>query len=132
MRGHRRLRQLGELEWAVMELLWDADSSRLVRDVVSDLQPERQLAYTTVMTVLDNLHRKGWVTRERDGRAWRYSAAISRHGYAAQLMNDALSSSADPAGVLAQFVEQIDADEALELARVLDQALARRRGEATE
>ena len=97
--------------------------SHLVRKLLPDVAG---------LLVLDNLHRKGWVTRERDGRAWRYSAAISRHGYAAQLMNDALSSSADPAGVLAQFVEQIDADEALELARVLDQALARRRGEATE
>lgn len=132
MTAHRRLRQLGELESAIMELLWEADSSRLVRDVVSALHPDRPLAYTTVMTVLDNLHRKGWVTRERDGRAWRYSAAVSRDGYAAQLMNDALSGSADPAGVLAQFVEQIDAHEAHALARVLDQALARRRGEATE
>jgi predicted transcriptional regulator len=126
----RRLRPFGELEAAIMELLWDADASRLVRDVVSELQPERPLAYTTVMTVMDNLHRKGWLTRKRDGRAWRYSAALTRESYAAQLMNDALESSPDRAGALARFVEQIDADDAKALAQALDAALSQRRGRA--
>jgi predicted transcriptional regulator len=126
----RRLRPFGELEAAIMELLWDADASRLVRDVVSELQPQRPLAYTTVMTVMDNLHRKGWLTRERDGRAWRYSAALTRESYAAQLMNDALESSTDRAGALARFVEQIDADDAKALAQALDAALTQRRGGA--
>jgi predicted transcriptional regulator len=124
--GSRRLRPFGELEAAVMDLLWDAETPRLVRDVVADLQPQRQLAYTTVMTVMDNLHRKGWLTRERDGRAWRYSAALGRQAYAARLMNDALGTSTDRAGALAQFVEQIDADDAEALARALDVALAQR------
>jgi predicted transcriptional regulator len=126
----RRLRPFGELEAAIMELLWHADASRLVRDVVSELQPERPLAYTTVMTVMDNLHRKGWLTRKRDGRAWRYSAALTRESYAAQLMNDALESSPDRAGALARFVEQIDADDAKALAQALDAALSQRRGRA--
>jgi predicted transcriptional regulator len=126
----RRLRPFGELEAAIMELLWDADASRLVRDVVSALHPRRRLAYTTVMTVMDNLHRKGWLTRERDGRAWRYSAAVSRQAYAAQLMNDALATSTDRAGALAQFVEQIDADDTQALAQALDEALSQRRGAA--
>jgi predicted transcriptional regulator len=126
----RRLRPFGELEAAIMELLWGADASRLVRDVVSELQPERPLAYTTVMTVMDNLHRKGWLTRRRDGRAWRYSAALTRESYAAQLMNDALESSPDRAGALARFVEQIDADDAKALAQALDAALTQRRGRA--
>jgi predicted transcriptional regulator len=127
----RRPRPFGELEAAIMDLLWDADTSRLVRDVVSDLHPQRPLAYTTVMTVMDNLHRKGWLTRERDGRAWRYSAAVSRQAYSAQLMNDALATSTDRAGALARFVEQIDADDAQALARALDEALTERRRGAT-
>ena len=128
----RRLRPFGELEAAIMELLWDADTPRLVRDVVADLQPSRPLAYTTVMTVMDNLHRKGWLTRDRDGRAWRYSAAVSRQAYAAQLMNDALAGSTDRAGALARFVEQIDAADAEALAQALDEALAQRRGAAKQ
>ena len=127
MADARRLRPFGELEAAVMDLLWDADAPRLVREVVVDLQPQRQLAYTTVMTVLDNLHRKGWLTRERDGRAWRYSPAIGRQAYAARLMNEALDTSSDRAGALARFVDEIDADDAQALARALDAALARRK-----
>jgi predicted transcriptional regulator len=123
----RRLRPFGDLEAAIMELLWDADAPRLVRDVVTDLHPQRPLAYTTVMTVMDNLHRKGWLTRERDGRAWSYRAAVSRQAYAAQLMNDALATSSDRAGALAYFVDQIDADDAEALAQALDEALAQRR-----
>jgi predicted transcriptional regulator len=122
----RRVRPFGELEAAIMELLWDADESRLVRDVVADLHPERPLAYTTVMTVMDNLHRKGWLSRERDGRAWRYRPAVSRQAYAAQLMNDVLATSTDRAGALARFVEQIDADDAEALSAALAEALAQR------
>lgn len=110
-----------------MELLWDADTPQLVRDVVTELGPRRPLAYTTVMTVLDNLHRKGWLTRERDGRAWRYRPALSRQEHAALLMNDALSTSSDRAGALARFVEEIDADDAETLAQVLEDARAQRR-----
>ncbi len=98
-----------------------------MRDVVSDLRPQRSLAYTTVMTVMDNLHRKGWLIRERDGRAWRYAPAVSRQVYTAQLMNDVLAGSSDRAGALARFAEQIDADDAEALARALDEALAQRR-----
>ena len=125
-----RLRQFGELEAVIMELLWAADGSRLVRDVVADLLPQRRLAYTTVMTVMDNLHRKGWLARERDGRAWRYSVAISRQAYTAQLMSAALATTTDRAGALAQFVEQIDAEDADALVKTLDEALAQRRGKA--
>ncbi|MGX7678886.1 BlaI/MecI/CopY family transcriptional regulator [Jatrophihabitans sp. DSM 45814] len=127
----RRLRPFGELEAAIMDLLWDAGTPRVVREVVNELGPQRSLAYTTVMTVMDNLYRKGWLDRERDGRAWRYSAAISREGYAAQLMNDALSGSSDRAGALARFVEQIDAEDAQALTQALAEALAQRRNAGT-
>lgn len=127
MTGSGRVRPLGELEAAIMERLWDSGASRLVRDVVADLRPERALAYTTVMTVMDNLHRKGWVIRERDGRAWRYAPAVSRQAYTARLMNDALATSTDRAGALARFAEQIADEDAEALARALDEALAHRR-----
>jgi BlaI family transcriptional regulator, penicillinase repressor len=118
---------LGELEAAVMELFWSSAGSRVVRDVVAELAPQRPLAYTTVMTVMDNLHRKGFLRRERDGRAWRYSAALTRDGYVARLMSDALSGSPDRAGALLRFVEQIGDDDAEVLNRALSEALAERR-----
>ena len=51
-----------------MDVLWRAQGPLKVREVLERLDTGRVLAYTTVMTVLDNLHRKDWVTRERDGK----------------------------------------------------------------
>ena len=53
------MRQLGELEAVIMDRLWEWGRPALVREMVDDLHDERPLAYTTVMTVMENLHRKG-------------------------------------------------------------------------
>lgn len=64
---------LGELEQLVMSVLWRARTPLLVRDVQEGLRAyERDLAYTTVMTVMDRLAKKGALDRELEGRAWRY------------------------------------------------------------
>ena len=115
----RRSRPFGDLEASVMELLWDAQQPLLVRDVVDLMRPQRVLAYTTIMTVLDNLHRKGWLDRVRDGRAWRYSPVLGRQAYTATLMREALAVSDDRAGVLARFVEEMDPQDAAALADLL-------------
>ena len=119
----RRSRPFGDLEASVMDVLWNAGRPLLVRDVVDSIRPERALAYTTIMTVLDNLHRKGWLQRARDGRAWRYQPVLDRQAYTAQLMHEALAVSDDRAGVLARFVEEIDADDAAALTAALQEAL---------
>ena len=62
------MRQFGELEAVIMDRLWEWGRPVLVREMVEDLRRDRTLAYTTVMTVMENLHRKGWLRRERDGR----------------------------------------------------------------
>ena len=67
----------GELEQAVMDVLWSSPTAMAVRDVQAALAKERDLAYTTVMTVMDRLAKKGQLKRELDGRAWRYSPAHS-------------------------------------------------------
>jgi len=95
----------------------------LVRDVVDELGKDRPLAYTTVMTVMENLYRKGWLRRERDGRAWRYEPTGSRSGYTAALMSDALSTSADRRTALAHFALQMSPHDAAVLREALDQAL---------
>jgi predicted transcriptional regulator len=122
MPSPRRSRPFGDLEATVMDRLWTAKRPLLVRDVVDLLSPQRALAYTTVMTVLDNLHRKGWVRRSRDGRAWRYEPVLSRQSYTALLMREALAISDDRAGVLARFVEEIDPEDAAALAAALREA----------
>jgi predicted transcriptional regulator len=94
---------LGELEDAVMTRVWKWNRPVTVREVLEDLQQERSIAYTTVMTVLDNLHQKGWVRREAEGRAYRYEAVSTRAAYSAALMNDAWSQSDNPAAALVAF-----------------------------
>ncbi|MCQ9132057.1 BlaI/MecI/CopY family transcriptional regulator [Streptomyces sp. IBSBF 2807] len=94
---------MGELEDTVMTRVWKWNRPVTVREVLEDLQQERSIAYTTVMTVLDNLHQKGWVRREAEGRAYRYEAVSTRAAYAAALMNDAWSQSDNPAAALVAF-----------------------------
>lgn len=110
---------LGELERAVMAQLWSADEPLTVRDVHDQL--ERELAYTTVMTVLGRLAKKGLVRQERDGKAYRYAAASSRDQMAASLMLDALGDvGEDRTAALVAFVDQVGPQEVEALRRALD------------
>ncbi|WP_405937435.1 BlaI/MecI/CopY family transcriptional regulator [Streptomyces sp. NBC_00726] len=104
-------RQLGELEDAVMTRVWEWNRPVTVREVLEDLQQERSIAYTTVMTVMDNLHQKGWVRREVEGRAYRYTAVSTRAAYAAALMNEAWSQSDNPAAALVAFFGMMSAEQ---------------------
>lgn len=116
--------RLGELERAVMEVLWDRGEPCLVRDVVRAMSA-RDLAYTTVMTVLDRLEKKGVVRRRRDGRAWRYQATSSREGYIAQLMLDALDLTGDRSAALTRFAMSVSKPEVEVLSQALEQAARR-------
>jgi predicted transcriptional regulator len=102
------VRGLGELESTVMDRMWSYRRPASVRDVLEDLKREREIAYTTVMTVMDNLHRKGWLLRELDGRAWRYRPAADRDEYTATLLAEVLASTNDREGALLRFVEQMN------------------------
>ncbi|MEU5956788.1 BlaI/MecI/CopY family transcriptional regulator [Streptomyces sp. NPDC047525] len=104
-------RPLGELEDSVMTRVWKWNRPVTVREVLEDLQQERSIAYTTVMTVLDNLHQKGWVRREAEGRAYRYEAVSTRAAYAAALMNEAWSQSDNPAAALVAFFGMMSAEQ---------------------
>lgn len=61
-----------------MDVLWGTSSPLSVREVHDSLTPSSDLAYTTILTVLDRLATKGLATRRREGKAWSYSAASSR------------------------------------------------------
>ncbi|GAA4906817.1 BlaI/MecI/CopY family transcriptional regulator [Streptomyces coeruleoprunus] len=86
-----------------MTRVWQWNRPVTVREVLEDLQQERSIAYTTVMTVMDNLHQKGWVRREVVGRAYRYTAVSTRAAYSAALMNEAWAQSDNPAAALVAF-----------------------------
>lgn len=114
------VRGFGELEAAIMERVWSAGRPLLVREIQQSLRPER--AYNTVWTVVEILYRKGWLTREKDGRAYRYQVTTSREEYTAALMDEALSASTDHAATLRHFAERIGPDEVEQLRQVLEQA----------
>lgn len=120
----RKMNGLGELERAVMDTLWAAADPQTVRQVHAELSKSRSLAYTTVMTVLQRLSKKGLVTQLRDDGAHRYAATRPRADLVASLMVDALSA-VDEAGsrqaALVSFVGQVGADEAAALRAALDQ-----------
>ncbi|HEX6934789.1 MAG TPA: BlaI/MecI/CopY family transcriptional regulator, partial [Streptosporangiaceae bacterium] len=109
-----------ELEAAIMEQVWTEQRSMLVRELQQAIRPVR--AYNTVWTVVEILYRKGWLAREKDGRAFRYSPTISREQYTADLMGAALDASSDRAATLHRFAARIDPAEAEELRRALEQA----------
>lgn len=102
-----------------MGVLWDAERPMSVREVREVLAPTRPLAHTTVMTVLDNLHGKGWTRRERDGRAWIYRPAQTRAEAGARALREVLDASGDPEQVLLHFSRTIRAQESALLRRVL-------------
>jgi predicted transcriptional regulator len=72
-----RLGRPSPLELQALKVLWTLDSGT-VADVRAAMEPERELAYTTVLTLLDRLETKGAVQRRKQGRGYVYSPALSR------------------------------------------------------
>lgn len=117
-----KLTRLGELEREVMDHLWSAHEPQTVRQVHEALAIRRDLAYTTIMTVLQRLAKKNLVVQHRDDRAHRYAPTHGRDELVAGLMVDALDQVADSTGrqaALVHFVERVGADEAAALRRAL-------------
>lgn len=114
---------LGDLERAVMDVLWDlpAGSEITVREVHGVLVENRDVAYTTVMTVMDRLARKGMTVQHKEGRAYRYQAASTRAEMTADLMRGTLDDlgSDDRAPALVAFVEDASAEEIAALREAL-------------
>lgn len=111
--------RVGELEATVMDRLWSADGPRSVRDVLEALRHDRPIAYTTVMTVLERLYRKGMLTRVEAGRAWMYSPAQNRADYTASVMAQALANATDKTATLVHFAERVTPREAQQLMKAL-------------
>jgi predicted transcriptional regulator len=122
--------RLGELERAVMDQLWSTPEPQTVRQVHEALSERRDLAYTTVMTVLQRLAKKDLVVQHRDDRAHRYAPCHGRDELVAGLMVDALEQAEDSdsrEAALVHFVERVGADEADALRRALADLEAKHR-----
>lgn len=116
---------LGELERSVMDALWDSESAKSATELRDQLsrrgaEPGKELAATTVLTVLSRLEHKGFVTRDRATRPHLYRATTGRADHMAELMHEILGAAHDRDAVLARFVGQVSAGEASALRRMLD------------
>lgn len=108
-----------------MNVLWDSSAPMKVREVLDALD-ERDLAYTTIMTVLDRLGTKEMVRRERDGRAFRYAPALTRDAATSELLHAALDQAgADRTAALVHFARTVDVAEAQALRAALDEIESR-------
>ncbi len=109
-----------------MDLLWgnpEAMTANSLRDALA-LAPAgtsegKELAVTTVLTVLSRLEKKGLVERERDTRPHTYRAVTSREDHTAELMHEVLVTAPDRDAVLARFIGSVSESEARTLRRLL-------------
>lgn len=118
---------LGELERAVMDLLWDGAAPHTANEVRNALAEDpdvgasrRTLAVTTVLTVLSRLEKKGLVHRDGTRRPHRYAAASTREDHTVQLLNEVLGTAPDREAVLARFIGGIGRTEAAAVRRLLE------------
>lgn len=102
---------LGALESAVIEVLW-AEAALTVVEVEERLLRTREIAHTTVLTTLDRMHRKGYLTREKHGKAFVYSPAYTRSEFEKAMAQEVLGALIDdftlPA--LSAFVDLVAED----------------------
>lgn len=116
---------LGDLERTVMDLLWattESTTANELRDAIAEVPaPEagRELAVTTVLTVLSRLEKKGLVERERNIRPHRYRSVTSREDHTAELMHEVLVTAPDRDAVLARFIGSVSEAEAQTLRTLL-------------
>ena len=89
---------LGELETAVMEVLWRAPG-QTVNEVEEHLRQRRGSAHTTVLTTLDRMHRKGYLLREKQGKAFVYKPRYTREEFERGVAQEVLGA------LLGQFTE---------------------------
>ena len=122
--------RLGPLEWRVLEALWSRTGLASVRDLQPDF-PE--IAYTTLMTTLDRLHRKGVLRREKSGRAFLYQPRLTRAEFesarATAAVRTALEGDGASVGLLLSFLVQAVSDRDHELLDDLEALVRARRAE---
>lgn len=118
----RRRKELagGELEAAVVDVLWDRGGWMTPREVHEVLNEHRTLAYTTVMTILFRLFKKGRLDRQRDGRAYAYRPVQTREQHAAARMERMLDDVKDRPAALASFVGSLAEADRAQLRRLLN------------
>ncbi len=119
---------LFDLEADIMEVVWAKGWAEFaVADVQRELERDRDIAYTTVMTTVGRLHEKGLLDRARDGRRYVYRPLMSREEFSEAMARELLGSLSglgheQALSLLVDQVAESDGDELKQL-----EALIRRR-----
>lgn len=116
---------LGELESGVMEIIWQSPIPISVRDVTKYLQKKRKIAYTTVMTIMGRLVKKGMLKRKEVGKAYTYQPVYSKDRFltkiAHQIIKNFVSSFGEVAVAhFAKEIEKIPASKRRKLLKILN------------
>ncbi|HEX9004000.1 MAG TPA: BlaI/MecI/CopY family transcriptional regulator [Blastocatellia bacterium] len=103
---------LGKLEAEVMQILWQ-QPGQAVSEVEAQLRRQREVARTTVLTTLDRMHNKGYLTREKQGKAFVYSPRYSRVDFEREMAQEVLGALLGGLGepLLSTFVELVGEDD---------------------
>lgn len=109
---------MGSLEAAVLDVLWQSGEAMTPAQVLDGLGSD--LAYTTVMTILARLHKKGLVDRSRLGRAYAYLPNLTEAELAAERMRSTLVSTSDQNATIGRFVDALSDREADALRAALE------------
>jgi predicted transcriptional regulator len=121
--------RLHDLEAAIMDVVWRQSLSDFtVSDVLSVLEKQRDIAYTTVMTTVARLYDKGVLTRVRDGKRYRYSSKYSREQFLQSTARDVLDRAVGGRQALAMLAEKVSEASSAELDE-LELIIRRRRKE---
>ena len=121
---------VGPLEAEVLECIWDAGTVSTVPEVHRRLTgTDRQLSYSAVKAVLNNLAGKGWLLKGREGKLTCFEARLTREQFEEEVIRTVIGSLKRNFGepVLAHFVEQVAVDE--DAIQELERLLAQRRAE---
>ncbi len=105
---------LGELESLVLKEIWHSPRTS-AREVQNRLAPARKPAYTTVVTILDRLYKKGLLGRQKEGKAFLYSPRVSQEEFNEMITRDILAGllKEESRPILTTFVDLVAADENL-------------------
>ena len=118
---------LGELEKAVMDLIWEQKEPVTVRFVFESLSKKRKIAYTTVMTIIGRLADKGLLKKKEEGKAYIYQAAYSKDKFLTKVTRQIIQNFVSNIGETAvahftQEIEKIPAEKRNKLAKMLKDA----------
>lgn len=121
--GRKSIERLGRLQREVLEVVWDAGEAN-VRDVIDRLSRGKKPAYTTILTVMQNLESAGWLKHRQEGRTYIYRPTVSRDELAWNAIRRSVRSlfKGDVGAFVQHLIkeEELSGEDLAELRRMID------------